>query len=170
MPETILFYLFASVALISALYVIFSKEPTYAVLSLVVTMFSLAALYVMLHAYFIAMIQILIYAGAILVLFLFILMLLGTEGILPSDQARLGRGWCFFGVLLVSIFTAELAMVFQSTQNLKDWPSEILGTVENIGRSIFSEHLLAFELISLILLIGIIGVVNLAHKKEADNA
>src|SRR3989338_8613094 len=78
MNEAILFYLFSGLTLLAALYVVLTKNPTYSVLSLVAAMFCLAILFVLLRAYFIAAVHVLVYAGAILVLFLFVVMLLGV--------------------------------------------------------------------------------------------
>ena len=160
------FFLFATLAISSAAYVVFSRRPIHGVLSLVITMFSLSGLFVLLGAHFLAMIQILLYAGAILVLFLFILMLIGIEG---SDRDWEGRARAkqVIKAVVVAAFLAEFLIFSQAFSHSANQPT-LVGTVEQIGKVIFSEHLLAFELVSLILSVGIVGVIHLSKKEGLD--
>jgi len=166
MLDTIIFYLLAATAVISAFFVVRTKQPTNGVLALVVTMFSIAALFITLQAHFVAMIHILIYAGAILVLFLFIIMLLGTEGAPSEDLDLKGKLWRIFGITIIVVFSVQLALIIKTAGSWELFSSEIIGSVESIGRSLFGRNLLAFELVSLILLVGVVGVVNLSKKDD----
>ncbi len=168
MAESIFFYLFSSLAIATALMVIFSKEPVTSVLYLVVTMFALAALFALLGAIFLAVIQILIYAGAILVLFLFIVMMLdlSKEGPSMRQTAELKIvGW-----VTATAFIAEIIfLVRTSAPDRALTPALCLegsgGGIEAIGRVLFCQHLLAFELASFLMLAAIVGVVVLSKKK-----
>ena len=160
--HAILFYLLAAATIASACYVVTSRHPTYGVLSLVVTMFGLSGIFVMLHAYFVAMIQILIYAGAILVLFLYMLMLLGTDGLEPPEKSAFtGRAIPY---LLAIGFMCEIAIFSLALPRELSRQAHATGSIEAIGRALFSDYLLPFELVSFILLVGVIGVVYLTKK------
>ncbi len=169
--ETVLFYIAALTAIASSAVVVTNRRPTYGVLALAVAMLALSALFVLLQAYFVAVIQILIYAGAILVLFLFVIMLLGVEGEdsvqdasrkngLLREQARRGINF-----LLLFSFLAELFIVISAIQNSSFSQKDFAGTIEAIGEVLFTSYLLPFELVSGVLLIGIFGVVGLAQKE-----
>ena len=158
MAEAISFYVFTAIMLAAALSVVFNRRPIYSVLSLLVVMFALAALFVMLGAYFLAALQILLYAGAVLVLFLFVIMLLNLE---PEALARMRvstlRG---VGTIAAGLLFALLVRVLAgSTPNAS---APVAGTVETIGRELFSTYLLPFELTSFIILAAVIGAVTLA--------
>ena len=164
MTEAIFFYTFSGVMLLGALSVVFNPRPIYAVLSLLVAMFSLACLFVMLGAYFVAALQVLLYAGAVLILFLFVIMLLNLA---PRELAR-KRAFTVRGIgtlaplllalLLVRIFLHEA----QPAVPLATGAPE--GSVEAIGRVLFSTYLLPFELTSFLILAAIIGAVALGKQ------
>ena len=170
--EIVLFYIFSLAAIASSLVVVTNRRPTYGVLALVITMLALSGLFVLLRAYFVAAIQILIYAGAILVLFLFVIMLLGigsseevpetTQKNRASSLAKVRRN---INIFLVFTFLAELVTVISAFGASNFLRENVAGTVEAIGLALFTNYLLPFELVSGILLIGIFGVVNLAHKE-----
>lgn len=164
--ETLFFYFLAGIAVLSALVVVISKKPINGVLSLVLTMLSLSGLFVLLHAHFIAAIQILIYAGAILVLFLFILMLLGMEGYVSESKEYAHKLKIYIKITLTVTFFSEIALIFLSRGSFPGKSIPLEGTVEAIGRSLFYEHLFSFELISFLLLVGVIGVVSLTRKES----
>ena len=165
MIEAVFFYLFTALMLAAALRVVFSRQPIYSVLSLLVVMFCLASLFVMLGAYFLAALQVLLYAGAVLVLFLFVIMLLNLE---PEALARM-RLFTLrsFGMATAAALCFQL---FRSFQNPSGEPpfQEVAapsGTVESIGRLLFVKYLLPFELTSFLILAAIIGAVTLAKQK-----
>ena len=147
---------------------VISRSPTYAVLSLCIGIVALAGLFVLLNAHFVAMIQVLIYAGAILVLFLFVIMLLGVKT--EAAQAHSSFPSKIRNLSLTLAFFAEISLVFVAAS--KNWVSHtdaVSGTVENIGRVLLSKYFLPFEFISMILLIGIIGVISLAQKETKSH-
>ena len=169
--EIALFYTAAFTAIASSVVVVTNRRPTYGVLALSVTMFALSTFFVLLQAYFVAVIQILIYAGAILVLFLFVIMLLGVEEeSLVQDrsqknsalQKKIRRGILF--LLLIS-FLAEFVIIISAVRDSSFPQKNFPGTIEAIGEVLFTNYLLPFELVSGILLIGIFGGVHLAQKE-----
>ena len=162
MTEAIFFYLFSGLMLAAALLVVFSRQPIYSVLSLLVAMFCLASLFVMLGAYVVAALQILLYAGAVLVLFLFVIMLLNLA---PEALAR----WTPFtrrsaGIAVAVVVCLQLAWVAAGARvaDAGPLPPEAT-TVAAIGRLLFTTYLLPFELTSFLILAAIIGAVSLAQ-------
>src|SRR3990167_6970856 len=156
MTEAVFFYLFTTLMLAAALCVVLSRQPIYSVLSLLVVMFCLASLFVMLGAYFLAALQILLYAGAVLVLFLFVIMLLNLE---PEALARMrvftlrGAGTIAAAFLLVHL----VRLIRASEPSVPMSPAGFGGTVEAIGRLLFTTYLLPFELTSFLILAALIG-------------
>lgn len=165
--EQFFFYLFAIGTLAGAISVVVSRNPINGALSLVGSFFCLAGLYVMLSAHFMAVLQILVYAGAVMVLFVFVLMLLN----LNDDEfgpARisltklLGAGaTATVGAALMTSFAAWAPAGMQ-TPALAD---DNYGTVASIGNVLMSRHVLAFELVSVLLLAGIVGAVVIAKRR-----
>ena len=167
------FYLFGVVALASALAFVTRKSPVAAALWLVNVMFALAALYVMLDAHFIAAIQVLVYAGAIMVVFLFVIMLLNLGH--PSELADVRGKWGKAAATVLGlILLAEIAVVSGARVN----PEWILprgemdrllaekGAVGVVADPLFTHYLLAFELTSVLLLIAIVGAVTLGRRSD----
>lgn len=165
--ETVLFYFLGAISVGSALMMVTRRNPVMAAIYLVLNFFALGGLYLTLHAQFIAFIQILVYAGAIMVLFLFVIMLLnlGDEKKLSeqvSYKKIIGAGLSF-GVLM------ELVYVFAFSGATLP-PSQFekavdVGTVEHIGMQLFTTFLFPFEVTSILLLVAIVGAVVLAKKK-----
>ena|SRR5258705_447495 len=167
------FYLFGIVAIVSAVLFVTRKSPVAAALWLVNTMFCLAALFVLLDAQFIGAIQVLVYAGAIMVVFLFVIMLLNLGH--PSDimDAR-GTGW---KVAAGAVAIAMLAEIFALTRaripDKLSLPAGYLarevaqeGAIAPIAKPLFTEYLLAFELTSILLLAAIVGAVVLGRRRQ----
>ena len=163
MPDALLFYIFSGLMLAAALSVVLSRQPVYAVLSLLVAMFCLAALFVLLGAYFVAALQILLYVGAVLVLFLFVIMLLNLDReALARLQPFTRRG---LGTLVAALFAAQLIVLLNRAAllaPLAEVPAPA-GTVQDIGRQLFTAYLLPFELTSFLILAAIVGAVTLAR-------
>ena len=165
--DPVLFYLLSAFSVAGALGCVFTRQPIYAVLSLVVTLFALSGLFILLHAFFVAMVQVLVYAGAILVLFLFVVMLLEMA---PEKILRV-RGSTFraAGIVFGALFLWQLLAVlhsFPSSDGSHPAPAAVeMGTARAIGKLLFTVYALPFELASLLLLVGIIGAVVLAKKK-----
>ena len=166
MTEAVFFYLFTGAMTLAGLLVVLSRQPIYSVLSLLVVMFCLASLFVMLGAYFVAALQVPLYAGAVLVLFLFVIMLLNLE---PETLARMRiftlRGVGTLAAVLLFISLANLVAP-SGRRALPSAPPE--GTVEAIGRRLFTTYLLPFELTSFIILAAIIGAVTLAKRPRDE--
>ena len=167
------FYLFGLFAIVSALLFVTRKSPVAAALWLVSTLFSLAALYVLLDAQFIGVIQVLVYAGAIMVVFLFVIMLLNLGH--PSDIADArGTGWkvAAGGVglaLLAQIFALTRARAAESLSLAPGYVAQDVaqrGAIAPIAKPLFTEYLLAFELTSILLLVAIVGAVVLGRRRQ----
>lgn len=169
------FYLFGLIALVSAIVFVTRKSPVAAALWLVVVMFALAALYVMLNAEFVGMMQVLVYAGAIMVVFLFVVMLLnlGHPSELNDIRGRWGRlAAGLLGLALVAELMALSRGAVALNVSLPAAPkADVLagpaGVIGPIAAPLFKEYLLAFELTSVLLLVAIIGAVVLAKKRSA---
>ena len=167
------FYLFGLIALVSAIVFVTRKSPVAAAMWLVVTMFALAALYVMLDAQFVGMMQILVYAGAIMVVFLFVVMLLNLGH--PSELNDMRGKWGRIAAGLVGLaLIAELLALSRSEITMKlvvppvaNAVSGTAGIIGPVAAPLFREYLLAFELTSVLLLVAIIGAVVLAKKRSA---
>jgi NADH-quinone oxidoreductase subunit J len=159
--EMILFWVLAAAVVGGALYTMTRRNPVAAVMSLVGTFFALAATYASLSAHFLAVIQILVYAGAIMVLFIFVVMILNREEIAPV--ALRGLFVRSVGVAAGLYLTWVFVRVVQAAP-------EGFGTVASIGDLLFRDFLYPFEAISLLLLVAVVGgvVVSRSHKKEVD--
>lgn len=166
------FYLFGLIAMASALVFVTRKSPVAAAMWLVVTMFSLAALYVMLDAQFIGAIQVLVYAGAIMVVFLFVIMLLNLGQPAQIADAR-GLGWKLaagaVGLgLLAEIFALVRGTVAQPFSLPEGYAAQQVaaqGAIAPIAGPLFHEYLLAFEITSMVLLTAIVGAVVLGKRR-----
>jgi NADH-quinone oxidoreductase subunit J len=168
--EGVLFYLFSGLALLCGFLVVanpFSRNPVTSAMFLVLSILSLAGLFVLLHAFFLAAVQILIYAGAVMVLFLFVMMLLD----LSTDQRRaLSRFGLVTGVIGVGAFALVLlgAILGSGAGAIEPLSTPTLeGRTELLGRLLFTEYVLPFEMISVLLLVAMIGVVLLSKRNES---
>ena len=160
-----LFYLFGLVAIASALTFVTRKNPVSAALWLVSTMFSLAGLYVMLDAHFIGAVQVLVYAGAIMVVFLFVVMLLNLgQSDEPHDfrkpATRIVAALVGLGLLaeLLTILRAPLPEIAPNAE-------PVANAVSPVAEAAFGAYLLPFEITSVLLLVAIVGSVTLARRK-----
>ncbi len=167
----IVFWAFAGLAILSALCCITRRSPVASALWLVVTLFSLAALFVLLDAQFIAVLQVLVYAGAIMVLFLFVIMLLNLGRAGPTDlKGPVGLG---VGVLLAGFLLVQLIALRQSALSpaVALQPGAVAraaaaqGMVPAIARPLFGAYLVPFEVTSILLLAAIVGAVVLAKRR-----
>jgi NADH-quinone oxidoreductase subunit J len=159
------FYLFGLLAIGSALAFVTRKSPVAAALWLVNTLFSLAALYVMLDAQFIGAIQVFVYAGAIMVVFLFVFMLLNLGH--PSEIADMRGKWgrIAAGAVGLALVAQLLVMLRQQLPRAPRVVPETPGVINSIAEPLFREYLLAFEITSILLLAAIIGAVILAKRR-----
>ncbi len=162
--EEILFFALAAVAVVSALGVILHPHPVYSALWLVVALFQIAGLFVLLDAQMVAFLQVLVYAGAIMVLFLFVIMLLNVERepVPPTASWRLGM-LCVGGLLAVELAWFFLRRVSASSRAAGS-PAADFGSVTALARTLFTDHVLSFEITSILLLVAVVGAVVLAKR------
>ena len=160
----ILFSYFAGVILLTGIMVIGLRNPIYSVLSLLVLFFHVAGIYLMLDAEFIAAVQIIVYAGAILVLYLFVVMLLNLkveEGYQRQLVIGLLLGFAVAGEIVFIISQSTFGKGLKSVPSISD-PS--LGNTEAVGQLLFTQYLFPFEVASVILLVAMVGAIVLAKK------
>ena len=157
------FYLFAIIMVLAALAVVLARNPLYNVLSLVLAIFCLSSLFVLLNAYFVGMILLLVYAGAVLVFFLFVVMCLDLNS--PTLTSLTQRRFQLLGGFVGLMFFASFFMAVKSfiAVQAAGATTTLRGTIENIGQVLFTEYLLPFELTSFLLLIAVFGIVSLAQ-------
>ena len=171
----ILFFIFAGIAVAAALNVILQRNPIYCAIALIITLCSLAGLFLTLSAQFIAAIQIIVYAGAIMVLFVFVIMLLNVR----SEEARPDRHRSLKWIA-VPLFLALLGEVYYVVRTVSNPPpvipetggappAEILGTVQSIGNQMFTSYLLPFEATSVLILMAIVGAMLLARREKVTS-
>ena len=171
------FYLFGLVAIVSALAFVTRRSPVAAAMWLVSVMFSLAAMYVMLDAQFIGTMQVLVYAGAIMVVFLFVIMLLNLGHASELADAR-GLWWKLAGggvglALLAQILTLTRARLPEAFLLPEDTIANQVtrdGAIAPLAGPLFHEYLLAFEVTSVLLLAAVVGAVVLGKRKERAHA
>jgi len=161
--EQLLFFFVAFCAVASAVYFVFARNPLYAILSLILTMFSIAGLYILLNAQFLGIVQIIIYAGAIMVLFLYILMMLNLNKADESKKQNLMKfvGVFSAGLLLIGILGAFRGFKIEKAAGNID---SSVGLTKNLGRLLFNEYVLPFELASLLIFAGIVSAVLIGKK------
>lgn len=160
---TFVFLYFAAVIVMAASLVVVVRNPIYSALSLLVMFFHVAGLYVTLHAEFLAAIQIIVYAGAILVLYLFVVMLLNVKR--EEQFNRQGPVALFLGVVLLTeavLLTVSRGFTVGTPVTGREEPA--VGNTESIGEVLYSTYLFPFEIASLILLVAMIGAVILSKK------
>lgn len=168
--ELAVFALFAVLALASAVVVVIHPNPVYSTMSLVVTLVSLAALFLLLGAPFIAALQVLIYTGAILVLFLFVIMLLNVQDEeLPRPTSRSAQRWAaglggtiFAGLVLLYTWRQLAAETLAPL-------SEEFVSLHRLARELFDDYLLPFEIVGLLLLVAVIAATVLARRPQTTS-
>lgn len=167
--EKALFIVFALLALASALNILLQRNPLYGALSLIGTLLSLSALYLTVRAQFIAAVQIVVYAGAIMVLFIFVIMLLNV----PKDQLQIEKqkGLRYLAIPFAGLLIAEMFYVIRlvPARTLPAVPTEnvehAVGTTWSIGTALFTDYLLPFEVTSVLILMAVVGAMVLARRE-----
>src|SRR5687768_425237 len=174
MPEVVTFYLLAGLAVVASALVIGQRNPMYSVLLLIVSFAALAGLYIQLDAPFVAVAQIIIYAGAIMVLFLFVVMLLNApqEDAAEWDRAHPLRrpGIARFGAMLAGVLILQLAYALMRVNGLEapvgsQTGAATVSSVRELGRVLFDRHAFAFEATSILILVAMVGAVVLARRE-----
>lgn len=170
MLQPLAFYLFAAVTLLSATCVITAKNPVHSVLFLILAFFNAAGLFVLLGAEFVAMILVIVYVGAVAVLFLFVVMML------DMGFAELRKGamkYVPLGLLIGAVLLGELAVVYSSWSFAPDAASNLaspaaasadIGNTKSLGLLIYTDYVLAFQVAGLILLVAMMGAIVLTHR------
>lgn len=166
--DLILFLILALIAVASALGMLLSRNAVYSALFLVLNFVTVAVFYLLLGAPFIAMAQITVYAGAIMVLFLFVIMLLGAESLTGISN---WRKILFPGVLAVILFVEAAYLLIVKARPAGDvlQPEAAVNTMDNLrqlGTSLFSDYLLPFEVVSILLLVAMVGAIILTNKEK----
>lgn len=163
----ILFFVLAGLTILSGLLTVLSKNPVHSILYLIITFFSISGHYVLLNAQFLAVVNIIVYAGAIMVLFLFVVMLMN----LNKEDKNFGKPFIILaGVIISAIFFALTAGIFLKsdvTQNNSTLLSEgNIGLTEMLGSRLYSDYVIPFELASILFMGAMIGAVLLSKKTE----
>jgi NADH-quinone oxidoreductase subunit J len=163
--QDILFFIFAGLTLLCAFLVVanpFSRNPVTSAMFLVLTIASMAGLFVLLHAFFLAAVQILVYAGAVMVLFLFVIMLLD----LKEEQRRRFKNFSIItGLIAVAAIGAVSARAILDSKLTPPAPgAAVEGATRPLGDLLFRQYLLPFEMVSILLLVAMVGVILLSKK------
>ena len=165
--QEILFYIFSALTLLCGLLVVFnpfSRNPVTSAMFLVLTIISMSGLFVLLQAYFLAAVQILVYAGAVIVLFLFVIMLMDVR---EEERRRFQKLGTFLGVAAV----AGLAGIMINTVRLSGVGESLMasgeGETDRLGQLLFTDYVLPFEIISVLLLVAMVGCILLSKREES---
>lgn len=166
----LLFYLFAGLSLVAAVCVVTLRNPMYGAIALLVSFLSIAVLFLLRHAEFLAMVQVFVYGGGIMVLFLFVIMLVNQHRLRASRRFSPGAPVAVavvigLVVLFLSTFLALAAWaVPEAVPGLATIDGELVGNTEAVAWSLFRQYLLPFEIVSLFLLVAMIGAVVLGRR------
>src|ERR1051325_5778149 len=165
----ILFWALTGLALFSALMVITSKNPVYSVLWLIVTFFTISGHYLLLNAQFLAIVNIIVYAGAIMVLFLFVIMLMNlSKDSEPRKNKWLKLAGAVAGGCLLLVLVAALKVADKNSATAEAGTGDI-GLIQNLGKALFNDYVVPFEISSVLFLSAMVGAVVLG-KKEKEHA
>lgn len=160
----ILFWALASIAVFSALMVVVSKNPVYSVLWLIVTFFAISGHYILLNAQFLAIVNIIVYAGAIMVLFLFVIMLMNLNKTTEPQKSRwLKMAGAVAGGCLLLVFVAALKNT-DVKQQVAEVNSGDIGLIKSLGKELFTTYVVPFELSSILFLSAMVGAVVIGKK------
>lgn len=164
MLEWIVFFVFAAIAVVFALVVILHKNPVIGAISLVVSFFSLAVMYVLLEAPFLAALQVIVYAGAIMVLFLFVIMLLNLQ---RQEEDRTHPIQHFVGYVAPAAFAIAIIYYVAKFSTFPSLPATAFESdARHIGFALFQNYILPFEMVSILLLAAIVGALQLTSRAK----
>lgn len=178
MVELVVFLVAAAICLAGAAGVILSRNPVHAALSLVATLFGIAVLFIAQEAHFLAAVQVIVYAGAIVILFLFVLMLLGVDRSedLTIEPIRGQRAMAaIVGIGILGLTLIALASTSGEATGARPEPgaanemAEGVADIDQLGESLFTDHLFAFEITSALLVIAIVGAVVMSRKVRRED-
>ena len=169
--DALFFWIFAVIAIVASVLVVGQRNPMYSVLLLIVSFGALAGLYVLLNAPFMAVLQIIVYAGAIMVLFLFVVMLLNVsseeeEGNDAKPRFVIGPGPRRFGAVLAVLLAVQLIWALRTIADAPFGADGVSSTVKDIGLRLFRDYAFAFEATSILILVAMVGAVIIARKER----
>lgn len=169
MVETILFIIFGLAAIFGAVTMVWARNPVYSAMGLMLTMFSIAVFYVSNSAHFVAAVQVIIYAGAVMTLFLFVIMLIGVDK--AEDRSENLPVQRPLALALVALFGAGVVTAGRAawTTGVRNPLDPVNGTVEAVGNEIFRRWVLPFEITALLLIVAAAGAIALAFFKDDDD-
>jgi NADH-quinone oxidoreductase subunit J len=167
MLDTVFFYLFALLTLVGAILTITRRNAVHSAISLIVSLLGVAGLYLLQHAEFLFAVQIVLYVGGIMVLFLFVIMLVNLDQM--AKERQFNRAW-MVGVVAVIAVGAEIGYFFyrgQGSFHINDAaaPPSVTGNTEMVADALFQQYLLPFEIASILLLVAVVGSVVMAKKR-----
>lgn len=161
----VIFWFLSALALLSAIMVLVSKNPVHSVLWLIVTFFAISGHYILLNAQFLAIVNIIVYAGAIMVLFLFVIMLMNLNAAVEPKRSIWMK---FAGVLSGGLLLAVLLSVVRTSIDLKGKSAEMLtgdiGLINNLGKVLYTQYAVPFEISSVLFLSAMVGAVVIGKK------
>lgn len=159
--SAVLFYAVSVLVVLSSLMVVFLRNVIHCAMALVASLFLIAVLFLMLHAPMVSVLQVLVYAGAIMVLFLFVIMFLN-----PTTAEPRRKVWWGFGSLAALMLAGGLAVLLTNGESTAEpaVATEIFGSPEMLGKTLFTDFVLPFEIASVLLLVAIVGAVVLARR------
>lgn len=158
----ILFWILSIIALFSALMVVVSKNPVHSVLWLIITFFSISGHYILLNAQFLAIVNIIVYAGAIMVLFLFVIMLMNlNQNMEPQKNKWLKLAGAVAGGCLLVVLVAALR---HTERNMTQMTTGDIGLIQNLGKVLFNDYIIPFEISSILFLSAMVGAVVIGKK------
>ncbi len=169
MPVTqILFWFLSALAIVAAIGVVSSKNPVYSVLWLIVVFFSISGHYVLMNAQFLAIVNIIVYAGAIMVLFLFVIMLMNLNAEAePPKNIYLKMAGIIAGLCLMIVIVAALSNSTSNNVVLKSGTG--VGLIKNLGMALFNDYVIPFEISSVLFLSAMIGAVVIGKKEQTKS-
>jgi NADH-quinone oxidoreductase subunit J len=171
--EYIVFFVTAAIAVVGALGMLLSRSAVHSALFLLLSFFAVAVLFLLLQSFFLALIYVMVYAGAIMVLFLFVVMLLGAERVEDRPDRLSWQRWLAVGlgaVLFVQAIIVGAMATVSGTVAQDGAQVALINAPENIGIALFTTYLLPFEITGVLLLVGIIGVVVLQQRSRLEQA
>ena len=161
--EAVIFYLISAVAVVSAFFVVFSKSSMYSIIALIITFFSIAGLYILLNAQFLGVVQVIVYSGAIMVLFLYILMMLNLNT--QNEPLKGGASLLTTVVAGCLVFIGFLGALRGYDQiSFPANPDSQIGLTKNLGHLLFSQYVLPFELAGVLFLAALVGAVIIGKR------
>ena len=163
----ILFWFLSGLALFSALMVLISKNPVHSVLWLIVVFFAISGHYILLNAQFLAIVNLIVYAGAIMVLFLFVIMLMNLNSTTePQKNLLLKLAGVIAGCLLLAVLISAVRSAEEELKNRQALMNEgDIGLIQNLGKTLFTQYVVPFELSSILFLSAMVGAVVIGKKE-----